>query len=116
VLRSREGVLLGEWPCTFTGWHRHSGHGFAGWVYTLVDDQDRVAYVGQTGLITKRLKQHGRTKRFAWWYAFGTNDWRADETAHIERCRPYLFSDGSECRNPGNSRVIFYTDVLAGER
>lgn len=114
-MRSADGVLLGEWPCSFTSWHRDE-RPWASCVYTLVDEFDRVAYVGQTGMITKRLKQHARTKQFAWWYAFGTHDWRADESAHIELCRPYLLSDGRECRSPWSARVIRRCDVLAGER
>lgn len=117
-MRSHAGVLLGEWPCTFTSWHRDRqiGQGWTTWVYTLVDELDRVAYVGQTQGLPKRLKQHADTKLFSWWYAFGTNDWRTDEAAQIQLCRPYLASDGTVRRSPWSSRVIHRDQVLAGAR
>ena len=85
-------------------------------MYTLLDKLDRVAYVGQTRDLPKRLQQHATNKQFVWWYAFGATDWREGETGQIRRCRPYLYADGSERRSPWSARVIHRADVLAGER
>lgn len=116
----QNGVIIGEWPCTFArvkpeNWDFGLGPLYQPWhVYTLVDYGDRVCYVGQTANLSRRLRQHGRNKGFAWWFAFPTSERSTDEAGQIAACRPYLLNDGTQVRPATESREIQRADILEG--
>lgn len=88
------GDISGMWPCTFPlNWREAWGH----FVYILRDAEGRVAYVGQTGSLVGRLKDHGRNKVFAEWLAIPSRrgEALALEARLIDQLKPYLFNDGT---------------------
>jgi GIY-YIG catalytic domain len=117
---SQYGVIIGEWPCTFVrvkpeNWASGLGPLYQPWhVYTLLDYADRVCYVGQTANLSRRLRQHGRNKVFAWWFAFPTSERSVDKTRQIASCRPYLLNDDTPAHPSIDSREILRSDILDG--
>lgn len=88
------GDISSPWPCTIPiNWRSAWGT----FVYILMDADDVVAYVGQTGNLVNRIKNHGRTKTFVRWHArkVSHGERLEFEAALIEKHRPYLYSDGT---------------------
>ena len=90
-----DGSITGPWPCTFPlAWR--AAHGPS--VYMLIDTDDRIAYVGQTGDLVQRLQRHGRNKAFVRWESMRPPEGLTAlelEAMLIYAYKPYLYNDGT---------------------